>query len=36
VSYGDTVSEQVLRSAQYKADRAALEAEQARAAGLMR
>ena len=36
VSYGDSVSEQVLRSAQYKVDRAALEAEQVRAAALMR
>ena len=36
VSYGDTVTEQVLRSPQYKADRAALEAEQGRATALMR
>ena len=36
VAYGETVSEQVLRSAQYKVDRAALEAEQARAVALMR
>ena len=35
-SYGETVSEQVIRSAQYLADRAALEAEQARASMLMR
>jgi hypothetical protein len=31
VNYGETVSEQALRSSQYRADRAALEAEQARA-----
>ena len=36
VSYGETVSEQVLGSTQYKADRAALEAEQSRATALMR
>ena len=36
VGYGETVSEQVLRSAQYKVDRAALEAEQSRATALMR
>ncbi len=36
VSYGDAVNEAVLRSAQYRSDRAALEAEQARAAALMR
>ncbi len=35
-NFGATVSESVLRSAQYRTDRAALEAEQARAAALMR
>ena len=35
-AYGATVSEQVLRSAQYRTDRSALEAEQVRAAALMR
>ncbi len=36
ITYGESVSEQVLRTAQYRTDRAALEAEQARAAALMR
>ena len=36
VTHGEAVSEQVLRSAPYRADRAALDAEQARAAVLMR
>lgn len=36
VTYGDAVSESVLRSTQYRTDRAALEVEQARAAALMR
>ncbi len=36
IGYGDTVSEAVLRSAQYRNDRAALEAEQVRAAALLR
>ena len=36
VAHGETVTEQVLRSAQYRIDRAALDAEQARAALLMR
>jgi hypothetical protein len=36
VSYGETVTEQVLRSSQYRVDRAALEAEQVRAAALLR
>lgn len=36
VSYGESVSEQVLRSSQYRVDRSALEAEQARAAAMMR
>jgi hypothetical protein len=35
ITYGETVSEQVLRSAQYRSDRAALEAEQVRAAALL-
>ncbi|MDZ7630151.1 MAG: hypothetical protein U5K74_02030 [Gemmatimonadaceae bacterium] len=36
VSYGDTVTEQVLRSTQYRADRTALDVEQSRAAALLR
>jgi hypothetical protein len=36
VNYGETASEQALRGTQYKADRAALEAEQARAIALIR
>jgi hypothetical protein len=36
VNHGESVTEQALRSAQYRTDRAALEAEQARAAALMR
>jgi hypothetical protein len=36
VSHGETVTEQALRSAQYRTDRAALEAEQGRAAALLR
>lgn len=36
VNYGETVSELALRSNQYRADRAALEAEQARSTSLIR
>ncbi|MCC7051896.1 MAG: hypothetical protein IT355_01430 [Gemmatimonadaceae bacterium] len=35
-TYGETITEQSLRSAQYRADRIALEAEQIRATALMR
>lgn len=36
VAYGESVSEQLLRSPQYRTDRMALEAEQTRAAALLR
>ena len=36
VAYGESVSEQALRSVQYRTDRAALEAEQNRASALLR
>ena len=36
ISYGDRISEQLLRSAQYRTDRTALDAEQVRAAALLR
>lgn len=36
IAHGETVSEQILRSTAYRTDRAALDAEQARAAALLR